>query len=269
MGARAPRIAASLALCALVAAIGGGCAAGRAARAPREPLPPRTVTPPRPTPPPPEPAAPAPAPKPTTLEVPSPEDAEATSGPESLVEASRRERERRRAAQPPVAVINDKNLAEYAEGQTLTVAEPGGPASGADEPGLEPPTADGKDEAWWRERGLEIRRRWKDATEAVTRLEGEAAALRTDFYAADDPYLRDSRIKPQWDRVLAELDAARRDADHGPEELADYYEQGRRAGALPGWLREGVDLEPTPISPEPEGAEPREPPVADEAPPSP
>ena len=28
------------------------------------------------------------------------------------------------------------------------------------------------------------------------------------------------------------------------KQLADFLDQGRAAGALPGWLREGIDLEP-------------------------
>jgi hypothetical protein len=257
MDARGPRQP-LLALLAVVACVSTACASGGETKEAREPLPPRTVAPPRPEPPPSEPPVATPAP-PTTIVVPAPEEESPSDAPSSLIEASRRERERRRSAEPPVAVINDKNLAEYAEGETLTVAEPAAGPDGAAAEGEEEPTADGKNEAWWRERGLEIRKRWKEATEDVTRLEGEAAALRTKFYSADDPYLRDSQIKPQWDRVLAELDETRRRADAGPEELADYFEEGRRAGALPGWLREGVDLEPFPVSTEPEPAQPVEP----------
>ena len=43
------------------------------------------------------------------------------------------------------------------------------------------------------------------------------------------------------------------------EELAQFLEEGREAGALPGWLREGIDLEPEPLVEAEPTAEPSEP----------
>ncbi len=228
-------------------------------KAPREPLPPRAVaTVPADPPPPSESPVATPAPRPTTVIVLDPGDVAEDSGPETLAEAAARERERRRNASRPAVVLNDKNLSEYAKGQTLTVAEPEDRGE-IDEAVAEALTADGKDETWWRERGLEVRKRWREAVDSVARLEGEAAELRNRFYAADDPYLRDSQIKPEWDRTLAELEKTRREAAAGPGEVESFLEQGRLAGALPGWLREGVELEPVPILQridEPEAIEP-------------
>lgn len=231
-----------------LALIAAGCAsAGREAKP--EPLPPRAVSAVQPEPPPPsEPLVANPVPPPTVVIL----DEGAASGgePESLAEASRRAKAEREQAPPPVVVITDKNLASFVEGVHLTVAEPAHDAASA-----EPvPEAAGLDETEWRRRGLEIRQRWKDAVEAVERLEGEAAELRTRFYAADDPYVRDARIKPQWDRVLGELAEARRRAEAGPREVEEFLEEGRRAGALPGWLRSGSELEPVPVVPTVDGA---------------
>lgn len=139
--------------------------------------------------------------------------------------------------------INDRNLADFVEGVQLTVAQPAMEAA----PPAPAPEAGGLGEAEWRQRGLDIRKRWREAVDSITRLESEAAALRNRFYAADDPYVRDAQIKPQWDRVLAELAEARRRSEAGPGEVERFLEEGRRAGALPGWLREGAELEPTPV----------------------
>jgi len=229
---------------------------------PPAPLPPLAVGQPRPeaTPAPPPPA-PAPTPAATTIVIEAAEDEPGAS--ESLGEAARRERERRRAADKPVAVITNQNLAEYAKGQKLTTAsapaEEPGPAATA-EPGQ------AQDESYWRERGLEIRRRWRSALEDVERLEGESAELRRRFYAADDPYVRDNQIKPEWDHLLAELDRARQALEAAPKELDAFLEEGRRAGVLPGWLREGIELEPEPAPPAPDSNDPREPVVIDQDP---
>ncbi len=108
-------------------------------------------------------------------------------------------------------------------------------------------------------RSLETRQRWREASDAIPRLEGEAAELRTRFYATDDPYVRDGQIKPEWDRALDELAQAKRDVKTAEAEVAEVLEEGRQAGALPGWLREGIELEPEPPKPPKPANEPGEP----------
>jgi hypothetical protein len=233
---------------------------GTATRKP-EPLPPQAVSQQRPQPTPPPPTS-TPIPPPPTLVVVDPGEPDLAADP-SLAEAARREKERRRASEGPVAVITNKNLAEFAKGQRLTVASADAGAGEA-EPAAVPGT--GEDEARWRKRGLEIRQRWHDADSDIGRLEEESARLRRQFYSTDDPYVRDNQVKPEWDRVLAELDRARRDLASAPAELEAYLEEGRRAGALPGWLREGIELEPEPEPAKLEATDPQEPQVVDQDP---
>jgi hypothetical protein len=188
------------------------------------------------------------------------------SGPVSLVEAAKAERERRAHAGPPVAVITDKNVTK-SKGH-LTVADPKKPAvTGATAAALETL----KDEQHWRSRALDIRTRLRQATEKVTDLDLSAAGWRRRFYAEEDPYFRDSKIKPEWDRVLAQLEEARNDVETTRKELDDFLEEGRRAGALPGWLREGEELEPAPEKPKtsPATADPEEPKIYDQKAPPP
>jgi hypothetical protein len=246
----------------ILGALAAGCASGPAP----ESLPPQTVTRATPEPPPPsEPPVAAPV-KDSTVVVIDPGDPDAGTE-RSLGDASRAERERRQAAGKPAVVITDKNLAEYATGQ-LTTAEPG--TAAAAEPTAAPAHA-GRGEEYWRGRGLEIRRRWREAVDRVSELEAEAARLRTRFYAEDDPYVRDGQVKPQWDRALERLEESRAAAESAEAELETFLEEGQRAGALQGWLEEGADLEPPPAAPERRSAtEPGEPdviePVAEEPP---
>ncbi len=178
------------------------------------------------------------------------------SGPVSLVEAAKAERERRARSGPPVAVINDQNVAK-SKGQ-ITVADPKKPVvTGAAAAALQTL----KDEQYWRSRALDIRTRLRQATEKVADLDLSASGWRRRFYAEEDPYFRDSKIKPEWDRVLAQLEEARSDVETTRKELDDFLEEGRRAGALPGWLREGEELEPAPekTKTSPGTADPEEP----------
>jgi hypothetical protein len=181
--------------------------------------------------------------------------------PVSLVEAARAERERRARAGRPVAVITDKTLPGYAAKGQLTIAAPKAPKAPAE--AAEAATAVA-DEEHWRSRGLEIRRRWRQAADAVQELEQRAAEWRRRFYAEDDPYVRDGKVKPEWDRTLDRLQQVRAEVETAKQELTAYLEEGRRAGALPGWLREGIDLEPREEEPQPSPPEPIEPPILDE-----
>ena len=183
----------------------------------------------------------------------------------SLVEAARAEKERRARSGEPVAVITNKTLPKQAAKGKINPAEP------ARKPAATPSAgASGvQDEQYWRNRALEIRRRWKNAADEMVELEKNAAGLRRRFYAEADPYVRDTKVKPEWDRVLDRLEEARAEIETAKEELAALHEEGRRAGALPGWLREGAELEPAEEEETDDlpTVEPTEPPMYDERPP--
>lgn len=170
-------------------------------------------------------------------------DPEASTGALSLADASRAERQRRAHAGKPIAVINDKNLKQHASRGQISIAAPG-PAKPS--PLAAPAIEDQQGEEYWRSRVRDLRHRWKLADEAIERLSGEAEGLKRRFYSADDPYVRDARIKPDWDRTLDRLRQSREDSERLQHELEAALEEGRRAGALPGWLREGIEEEPVP-----------------------
>ena len=205
-----------------------------------EPAPPATAA---------EPAAPAPPPDPTVIVI---EPGGVDSGDVDLVAASTAERERRAAAPPVTRSITNQNLVKAKPGEkppgkpAPKPAEPAGAAPAAAAPG-------GSGEAFWRNRSRELRQRWKDVVDEVADLESDADLLRRRFYAEADPYVRDGRIKPDWDRVLDRIRTLREEAERRREAVTAHLEEGRRAGALPGWLREGIDLEPAA-----EGARPEE-----------
>lgn len=165
--------------------------------------------------------------------------------PESLAEAARRAREERGEAPRRKIVINDDNLAEYATGQ-LTVAAPEaaiGESSASRSAGS---TANdpSRDEDHWRQGTRELRLKLRRAWDDTQTLSEQVAGLRTRFYAEDDPYVRDAEIKPAWDRALDRQRQAELEVEAYRRELDEFLDEGRRAGALPGWLREGIEYEP-------------------------
>lgn len=217
----------------LLALLAAGCAVS--------PAPPAAK--PKPAVPEPTPAAtpaPAPTPAPPSTVVLDSGGETATSN-RSLADSARAAREQRAHAAPPAHVITDKNIKQYAAKGQITVAVPGKKAETA--AGTEETPAV-RDEQYWRSRALEIRLRWRKAADDVEELEQSAAGWRRRFYAENDPYVRSGQIKPEWDRVLDRLEEAREEVEASKTELAELLEEGRTAGALPGWLREGVDEEP-------------------------
>lgn len=191
--------------------------------------------------------------------------------PRTLWEASVAAREKRRQGSPARTSVTDENLHEF-QGAELTFASPRAEADAPEEEeeGREAAAAEGRGEEYWRSRVLDLRLRFRAAVDELAALDERAAGLRRSFYAADDPYLRDAEIKPAWDRALDRAGELRRELVTLAGELEDVLEEGRRAGALPGWLRTGIELEPEPDElPRPrEGShEPGEPQVIETEPP--
>lgn len=166
-----------------------------------------------------------------------------TNHPQTLAEAARVERERRQIADPTDIVITDKTLEEFATGD-LTVATPAPEEQAARSAASEVLQEMAEKEAFWRGRALEIRQAWRDAYDQIPELEEKVFQLRQAFYREDNGFYRDGEIKPAWDRAIDQLEDARLEVEARQEELAEFLEEGREAGALPGWLREGIDLEP-------------------------
>ncbi|RMH18364.1 MAG: hypothetical protein D6696_13240 [Acidobacteria bacterium] len=166
--------------------------------------------------------------------------------PKTLLEASQLAKARKGETPPPVVEITDENLSEYAEGGNVIIVE-SGPSSAppATPPSTAPPADKARDELYWRQRGLELRRNWRRTLDEIERLELEAASLRQRFYAEDDPYVRDAQIKPAWDRALDRISELRQEAARYQEALNQMLEEGRQLEIPPGWLSEGWELEPS------------------------
>jgi hypothetical protein len=96
----------------------------------------------------------------------------------------------------------------------------------------------GGTEAQWREANRAARKRVQDAKAQVAELDAAAKKLENDFYAWDDGQYRDRVIKPAWDHARERLEEAKGELADAEKELAELPEKARRAGALPGWLRE-------------------------------
>jgi hypothetical protein len=100
------------------------------------------------------------------------------------------------------------------------------------------PSGPSADEMKWRDASRLAKKRVEDAKQRVSELDAAAHKLENDFYAWDDGQYRDRVIKPAWDKTKDELEAAKKELVEAEKDLADLPERARKAGALPGWLRE-------------------------------
>jgi hypothetical protein len=181
-----------------------------------------------------------------------------TQRPQTLADAARAERDRRHVAAPTDIVITDKTLEKFATGD-LTVATPSTAAKEKVSADSEFEREMAEKEAYWSGRAREIRQAWRDAYDNIPGLEEKVFQLRQAFFREDDGFYRDAEIKPAWDRAIEQLEEAHLEVESRQAELTVFLEEGQAAGALPGWLREGFDLEPHPLIEEEPSAEPGEP----------
>ena len=181
---------------------------------------------------------------------PNPPAEEVTPAPgQSLADAVRAasETKKKKETKGKIAITNDNLVTDPKKGK-LTTAAPRNvtPASPAATAKIEAPRADGEPpaqnsaeaEAYWRERMHSAKTRVEDLEERVRRYDQEARKLENDFYSWDDGNYRDGVIKPAWDKKREELETSKRELADAQKELADLPEKARKAGALPGWLRD-------------------------------
>lgn len=102
--------------------------------------------------------------------------------------------------------------------------------------------SDGHDEEYWAATMGGARGRILTLQRELDRLEAAEAALQSEFYAKDDPYQRE-KTKATWDETLDRRATMRAELEKAENDLAALEQQARRAGALPGWLRETRDQE--------------------------
>lgn len=171
---------------------------------------------------------------------------------QDVVRAAKDGRPNKETPRPGVSITNQSLVTDPNRGRLTTwqaaTRAPGQPASAAKGASVAatpiptatpaPPDAAVGEEARWREIAQQTRERVARGREDVTRLDAETKRLENDFYAWDDGLYRDNVIKPAWDKKREELETARRELEEAEKDLADLPERARKAGALPGWIRE-------------------------------
>jgi hypothetical protein len=157
---------------------------------------------------------------------------------------------RKRVEKKTVRITNESLVTDPQKGKLTTSQRavtpvPAPTTPGAGTPGALTPTpaatpgpqAAGGEE-YWRSETRRVRERVGQLRATIVRLENETRKLEADFYSWDDGAYRDGVIKPAWDKAREDLATARRELPLAEREVDELPDRARRAGALPGWLRE-------------------------------
>jgi predicted RNase H-like nuclease (RuvC/YqgF family) len=145
---------------------------------------------------------------------------------------------KRKETGPPISITNETLVTDPKKGRLTTASPRSEPAPAPVEQAKPTPAPAEEAQAFWRERVHSARARVEELREHVRQFEQESKKLENDFYSWDDGQYRDGVIKPAWDKKREELETARRDLEQAEKELSELPEKARKAGALPGWLRE-------------------------------
>ena len=166
---------------------------------------------------------------------------------------ARRQAERKGVRITNESLVTDPQKGKLTTSQRVVTPAPTGPAArtpGPRTPGGPTPTpgagavAEGEaplaplGEDYWRNEARMARERVAQLKETIARLEADTRKMEADFYSWDDGAYRDGVIKPAWDKAREDLATARQKLPAAERALNELPDRARKAGALPGWLRE-------------------------------
>lgn len=185
----------------------------------------------------------------------------------SLIEASRmaKAKKKNEGEIRPVIEITDENLKDYSSQGQVFLVESGGEATAGPAPLAEAvvakesdpspaaveeesggnPSGDADRELFWRQSVSELRTGLRRSIEDLRRIELESTLLRQQFYSESDPFVRDSEVKPRWDRALDQLSSLRKKAKEDHNALTSLLAEAQKAGVSPAWLQDGTSNELT------------------------
>ncbi len=169
--------------------------------------------------------------------------APAASGDSPLVQAAKKERERReklKEAAKPAKSFTNQDIEEF-KARNKDVESSTEEATAEESTPVEtttPTTNDEANEKKWRDRSHVAVERIKNAEEKIEKLQSDINALTQSFYAEADGVAQRGQIEAERNSRLNELEAAKKELEAAKQAQEDLRDEARREGALPGWIEE-------------------------------
>lgn len=161
----------------------------------------------------------------------------------AVVKAARKERERR-ANLKIGKVFTNKDVQEFVaknptpEKEGMEPETQSQPAEDMEAADLEDVNRDlEQNEQYWRARYHEVSGRLQSAEKAVSEIQKQVDDLTRAFYALSDAEQK-GYMEYQRTQRLNDLQQAKRELDDARTDMDNLEEEARKAGALPGWLRD-------------------------------
>jgi hypothetical protein len=171
---------------------------------------------------------------------------------QSLADIAKKEKERRDEVKN-VKVITEEETAKYKSQAPADTAAPDQATAAASsekkegDAGAKPEAGkpesnestdfQGRPESYWRKTMAEVRQKVKDLTNEANAIVIKLADLQNQFNRASDNYLRET-LQRDIQKGYYEQDQTKEKLEKAKTELQDLETEGRKSGALPGWLAE-------------------------------
>lgn len=178
------------------------------------------------------------------------------AGAQSLAEVAKQEKEKQKDTKSkPAKTFTNADLEKVTGGKVSSVSTgaetPASPAAGeaASAAAASGEKAEGaaagegekkeeeKGEEYWKSRASDARLKQKRSKERLDLLLLKQATLNNRFYNLSDPAQRDL-AQAELQQIASDIEEAKQEAIGAAQALVDLEDEARKAGALPGWLRE-------------------------------
>ena len=162
-----------------------------------------------------------------------------------LVKAAKKEKERRAKTEAKKTLTN-QDVEEIRKKQPISGIESSDAESETEATDESKTPSTAKKEAadptqteeYWRGRKQDVDARVQDAQGRVEQIQSEINSLTAAFYAEGDGVAQRPLIESERNERIKELEAAKQELENARSEAAGLEDEARRAGALPGWLRD-------------------------------
>ncbi|HEY6441988.1 MAG TPA: hypothetical protein VIY66_01470 [Candidatus Acidoferrales bacterium] len=152
---------------------------------------------------------------------------------DSLAEAARKARERRKEESKTPRVFTNENIPT--SGGISSVGAPAESAEGT-ETG-KPATSSGSGEQFWRDKFAALRHKLEQDKENVDVSQRELGTLSTQFYSDPNQEMQQQLTRSDINKKTAEIDKAKAQVDADQQAISDAEEDLRKSGGDPGWAR--------------------------------
>ncbi len=164
----------------------------------------------------------------------------ASSAPaqESLAEAARKARERRKEESKTPRVFTNENIPT--SGGISSVGQSAAPAgsSSAEGTGTGTPAASSESgEKFWRDKFADLRHKLEQDKENLDVSQRELGTLSTQFYTDPNKQMQQQLTRSDIDKKTAEIDKAKAQVDADQQAISDAEDDLRKSGGDPGWAR--------------------------------